>query len=102
MYAGTHLQRFERGIYLTYVALHYDRNFKRVSAEVFKSKLSNFLNTKADYTFNPDNIYRTADRKEMWFAKGNRLIGEIWIETDPDTKAEVRSYWMNTEVAEIN
>jgi len=93
----THQQRFDRAIYLTYVQLHKDNQFKHISKEEFEKQLYSILDRIETVNYDKKNIYRLADKKEIWLSKSGKTLGEIYKELDEDTKENIMSYWINTE-----
>ena len=88
-FAPTHQQRFDRQLYLHYVAINRDNELKIVSKDVFYKLLENDLQDKKTYEMDKNNIYRLADEKIVCYGKYGRMIGEIWKEDG------VESYWIN-------
>jgi len=101
----SHQERFDRAIYLTYVQLHKDRDFKHVSAQDFSafmlSKIegdgenleSKIVNYDRNNLFNR---HRVADSKETWTNKKDRkVVAEVFEETD-EWGNSVVSYWINS------
>lgn len=95
MYSGTHQERFDKAIYLTYVSLRL--NYKNATKEVFEEKLYSILNKRRTIYFDKSRVYRLADEKEIWFSKYNHIIGEVWKETD-EFGDEVVSYWIDEKL----
>jgi heme oxygenase len=93
----THQQRFDRAIYLTYVQLHKDNQFKKVSKEDFYKQLYSILDRIETVKYDMKDIYRLADSKYIWLSKSGRTLGEVYKEFDEDTKEDVISYWINKE-----
>ena len=93
-YAGSHLERFNRGIYLHYIDLGKYNQMKRVSASEFHLKLDNVVDSKCTYEFNRENTYRLADTRIMYLSKGKQILGEHWQETGDEGLIE--SYWIDT------
>lgn len=90
----THQARFNRAIYLTYV--EQNKKTKRVSKEEFYSQLSDIVADKKEVNYDMTYRHRLADKKEVWFDKRKRVIGEIFKETD-EWDDYVESYWINLD-----
>jgi len=85
-------QRFDRAIYLTYVGLHLENEFKHVTEKEFYDRLyfSKLDKQKTTY-LDKTNKYRIADSKIIWLDKYNNVLGEVWVEGD------LKSYWVKVK-----
>lgn len=86
-------ERFTTAIYLYYVELKLDREFKHVTKDQFydyMEKNKNIIGNFKTVNFDLKRIYRLADEKHIWLSKDNRTLGEIWMQYPNN----VASYWI--------
>lgn len=92
IFSSSPMQRFNRGIYLTYVEQNKYNDFKRVSKEEFSAILSSRLDKIKTITYDKEYIYRMADEKDVWLSNRGNTLGEVWKEGD------LESYWISTDL----
>ena len=83
-----HQIRFERAIYLYYVEINQDKQFKKVSKDEFFNVEGFCFDTFKDFEFDKNNIYRLADCRTVWYNKSGGIVGESWYE------GNLASYWI--------
>lgn len=92
-YSGSHQERFDKALYLHYIEMRQEYDFKHTSKENFENTLLPLMGKLKSIGFDKQRVYRLADEKIVWYGSFNNIIGEVWNERD-ENGDYVESYWI--------